>query len=290
LANLNKELEVAVKSRTEELSVTNNKLSHSLNDITDSINYAKTLQAAILPTQDTLDKWFPKSFVLFKPRDIVSGDFYWSANLSVNGVDIKYAVVGDCTGHGVPGAFMSMMGADKLNNIVIEKQINDVGEIINALNKSVKLAMRQDDSDSVTKDGMDLSILSIETMEDSKCMKLIYAGANRPLWIFRADGSFEEIKPDKVSIGGYTDTNYEFTVHEKLFYSGDRLFMFSDGFPDQFGGDNSKKFMTKQLRELLFRLNGTDIKVIGNKLDAAFKKWQGKEDQVDDVLVWGIEI
>jgi serine phosphatase RsbU (regulator of sigma subunit) len=289
LASKNKALEVAVKMRTEELSVTNTKLSHSLNDITDSINYAKRLQTAILPTKDILENWFPKSFILFKPRDIVSGDFYWSANLSFEDKQIKYAVVADCTGHGVPGAFMSMIGADKLNNIIIEKRVTEVSEIAMALNKSVKVAMRQNDRDSQTKDGMDLAIVSIQGLSDGNA-QINYAGANRPLWIIKRDGSFEEIKPNKMSIGGYTETDYAFQSHARTLEKGERIFMFTDGFPDQFGGKDSKKFMTKQLRDLVLTMQTNDIKVIGETLNQAFIKWQGKEDQVDDVLMWGIEI
>jgi serine phosphatase RsbU (regulator of sigma subunit) len=289
LANKNKELEVAVKMRTEELSVANTKLTHTLNDITDSINYAKRLQTAILPTKDILDSLFPKSFILFKPRDIVSGDFYWSANLSFEERKVKYAVVADCTGHGVPGAFMSMIGADKLNNIIIEKRVMDVSEIVSALNKSVKVAMRQNDHDSQTKDGMDLSVISIQELNNGKA-QLNYVGSNRPLWIIKRDGSFEEIKPNKMSIGGYTETDYKFQSHTRTLEIGDRLFMFTDGFPDQFGGATSKKFMSKQLRGLLMSHRSLNIKDVGDNLNQAFIAWQGNEDQVDDVLVWGIEI
>jgi serine phosphatase RsbU (regulator of sigma subunit) len=289
LERTNKELESAVVLRTEELSDSNIRLSHSLSDIRDSINYAKKLQDSILPSRFEIMKLFPQAFLLFKPRDVVSGDFYWTSSIEVNDQKYLFAAVADCTGHGVPGAFMSMMGSDKLNNIVNEKKEIRVEVILNQLNRAVKQAMKQDGEEVQTRDGMDISIVRIK-YNDERSVTVHYAGANRPLWILGNGGKIVEVKADKVAIGGYTDNEYQFTRHEFILEKRDRLYMFSDGFPDQFGGDSSKKFMTKKLREVLESNANLPIESLDQYLDRLFINWKGVEDQVDDVLVFGIQL
>lgn len=269
----NKILEEKVQERTIELAQKNK-------DITSSIRYAKRIQEAILPDKDIIFEHFPHSFILFKPKDIVSGDFYWFTEK--DGKKIVAAV--DCTGHGVPGAFMSMIGHNLFNQIVIEKGITAPASILYALNKGVQEALKQDGHDMETKDGMDVALCSIDIKE----RKIEFAGAYRPLYIINQENIFI-IDANKFPIGG-SQSNYEriFTSHDIKIKEGDTIYMFSDGYADQFGGENSKKFMVKQLQKLLINSYHLNMKDQETLLDKTIENWKGREDQVDDILVIGI--
>ena len=223
----NEKLEKIITDRTQEIREKNTQLGEALTDIKDSINYAKRLQDAILPKLDEVKKVFPENFIFYLPRDIVSGDFYWTSIQN----NQKVFIVADCTGHGVPGAFVSMLGNNLLNQIVNEKQLIDPSVILTELNKGVLSAFKSEDLVVSSNDGMDIAVISVDQQN-----KLIFAGAQRPLIIIR-DQEIIELKADKKSIGGRTNSSFVFTPHEIQLQKNDLIYMFSDGFADQFGGE-----------------------------------------------------
>lgn len=272
----NKILESKVAERTKELAEKNH-------DIMSSIQYAKRIQEAILPSRDHIYNKLNKSFILYKPKDIVSGDFYWFAEKN----NVKIFACVDCTGHGVPGAFMSMIGHNLLHQIVSEKGITKPGEILNALHHGVQVALRQGSNEVNTNDGMDVSLISI----DSKSGKIEWAGANRPLIIIDNQGAFNKYDGDKFPIGGaQLDSNRIFTTKEITYTPNSMAYMFSDGYADQFGGEKGKKFMVKRFYDLLLDIHTKDIMEQKYLLLQNIEGWKGDHEQVDDVLVIGIGI
>ncbi|MCW3105061.1 MAG: nprA [Bacteroidetes bacterium] len=257
-------------------------IEHKNKEITDSINYAKRIQESILPVRKEIQAAFPQSFVLFKPRDVVSGDFYWYARRG----DKNIIACVDCTGHGVPGAFMSMIGNTLLNEIVNEKGIEKPSEILDLLNERVRQSLKQDLADNGTQDGMDLALCSI----DLKRGILEYAGANRSLYIVRND-ALDEIKPTKSAIGGHKlIEDKKFQNHEIRIQDNDSIYMTTDGYADQFGGSLGKKFMVKRLNQLLIELQPLPMEQQGERLERSLESWQGNVEQVDDILVIGIKL
>jgi serine phosphatase RsbU (regulator of sigma subunit) len=254
-------------------------------DITDSINYAKRIQTAILPSVEHIQNFLPESFINYQPKDIVSGDFYWFTEK--NGKLI--IAVADCTGHGVPGAFMSMIGNDLLTQIIIEKGITQPNLILTHLHEGVKNALKQDADSSKTKDGMDIALIAINKNDHSA---IEYAGALRPLWaVKKTDGTLTEYKADKHSIGGaYSAEQKEFTNNPISLQKGDVIYLFTDGYADQFGGEQGKKFMSKNMKELLRGIRDLTMEEQKNKIHASFTDWKKNREQVDDVLVIGIRI
>lgn len=295
LAKENKILEGKVIERTakiekqkDELHVAYKEIEHKNvlveqknRDITDSINYAKRIQNAILPLDIEIQKSLPQSFILFKPRDIVSGDFYWFAKVENKSI---LACV-DCTGHGVPGAFMSMIGNSLLNEIVYEKKIHEPSKILNYLNDGVRLSLKQNKQDNETHDGMDIALISIEGMN------LQYAGAHRPLYLIRS-GKLQEINATKFAIGGMQlgDDKKIFENNSFTIEKDDSLYMFTDGFVDQFGGEKGKKFMAKRFQELLLSIQDKSMGDQKNILESVIDNWKSNLEQVDDILVVGIKI
>jgi serine phosphatase RsbU (regulator of sigma subunit) len=276
----NEKLEGVIAIRTKEIREKNTQLGEALTDIKDSINYAKRLQEAILPKQDEVKKIFPQNFIYYLPRDIVSGDFYWTSKQE----NKKIFVVADCTGHGVPGAFVSMLGNDLLNNIINENQVTNTSKILTNLNKGVLNAFNSDDVSYNTNDGMDIAVISIDENN-----LLQYSGAHRPLTIVR-NKEIIELKPDKKSIGGRTELDFVFKPNEIQLMKDDTIYMYSDGFADQFGGVKGKKYLTKRLKELLIEVSGLAINTQKNKIDKEFLNWKGNLNQLDDVLLTGIKI
>lgn len=274
-------LENKVEERTIELRFEKEKVSAAHKDIQDSINYARRIQNTILHGEVEWKNLLPDSFVLYHPRDVVSGDFFW---LFQHGENILVAVA-DCTGHGVPGAFMSMIGHTHLNEIVGQEKVTDPARILERLHAKVSKSLKQD-SGSETRDGMDIALISI----DYKNNKVKFAGANRPLFVVR-DGNTEDIKADKYSIGGgYDIGERKFTENEVEIKKGDVLYLFSDGYADQFGGVKGKKFGKKQLRELLTKVSALSMEHQKDAIDAAYEEWKGDLEQVDDILLIGIRI
>ncbi len=250
-------------------------------DITDSINYAQRIQQAMLPDLEEIKKQLPESFVLFKPRDIVSGDFYWFHSTS----SFLFLAAADCTGHGVPGAFMSMIGSSLLNEIVVEKQIHTPGLILDELRKGIIKALKQKNENSNNQDGMDIALVRI----DLNTCRLEFAGANNPLFIVR-NGKMLEIPADKMPIGTYIDIDKPFTNHASELRKGDALYLFSDGFADQFGGPKGKKFSWKRTEELLCELQHKRMEDQKNILNESIEEWKKETSQTDDILVIGIKI
>lgn len=271
----NKILENKVAERTKELAEKNK-------DITSSIEYAKRIQEAILPSKDVIFSKLKKVFILYKPKDIVSGDFYWFAEK--NSFNI-FAVV-DCTGHGVPGAFMSMIGHNLLHQIVLEKGIIEPGEILNHLHKGVQESLRQGQNEINTNDGMDVSLIAVNYKD--KIVK--WAGANRPLVLIKSDGEYLKYDGNKFPVGGaQLDVNRQFTTHE-VNVNNAMTYMFSDGYADQFGGDKGKKFMVKRFNDLLSVIYHKNPEQQRKELENSFEQWKINHEQVDDVLVVGIGI
>lgn len=269
----NKILEEKVEERTQELAQKNK-------DITSSIQYAKRIQLAILPPLEQIFKYFPQSFVLYKPKDIVSGDFYWFG--VKDGKKIIAAV--DCTGHGVPGAFMSMIGHNLLNQIISENGITEPDEILNSLHRGVQAALKQGTNVVDTSDGMDVALCCIDSKNDT----LEFAGAYRPLFIVNGK-KFEKIEADKSPIGGsQLDADRKFTSHKIKINKGDTFYMASDGYADQFGGEKGKKFMVKRFNELMLAMQPQSMEEQCKTLDSTFESWRGTYQQIDDILVIGI--
>ncbi|MCB0428654.1 MAG: SpoIIE family protein phosphatase [Flavobacteriales bacterium] len=274
-----RELENIVAERTREVVEQKEIIEAKNKDITDSINYARRIQEALLPPGNLESQAFSDSFVLFRPKDIVSGDFYWFGTRA----GIAHLAAVDCTGHGVPGAFMSMIGHNLLNQIILEQGIAEPGEILTALNRRLKKAFNRSKRENDTRDGMDMALCSI----DSKTGQLMFAGAMRPLYMF-ADNELKEIKGDKQPIGGLTSDDFHFTTHRLDWAEGDAFYIFSDGYADQFGGPSGKKFMSKKLREIITGMQHQTMQEQLKKLVSEFESWKGKEVQVDDVLVMGV--
>jgi serine phosphatase RsbU (regulator of sigma subunit)/tetratricopeptide (TPR) repeat protein len=250
-------------------------------DITDSINYAKRIQQAKLPDKKEIASALPQSFVLFKPKDIVSGDFYF---FSRKDQDIFLAAA-DCTGHGVPGAFMSLIGSERLEDAVLQN--SDTSEILKQLNRGVKASLRQTDSDVSTRDGMDIALCAVNT----KNRIIKYAGANRPLWIIRNGQTvMEEIKPTKKAIGGFTEDNQYFDSHEIKLQQGDTFYICTDGYADQFSGQRGKKLMTKKFKEILIGIQDKSMESQEKHLNDFIEDWKSGTEQVDDILVIGVRI
>lgn len=272
----NKLLESKVAERTKELAEKNH-------DIMSSIQYAKRIQEAILPSRDHIYTRLNKSFILYKPKDIVSGDFYWFAEKN----NVKIFACVDCTGHGVPGAFMSMIGHNLLHQIVSEKGITEPGEILNALHNGVQSALRQGSNEVNTNDGMDVSLISIHSISG----KVNWAGANRPLIVIDKAGTLTKHEGDKYPIGGaQLDGNRQFNTKSINYEPNSMAYMFSDGYADQFGGEKGKKFMVKRFYDLLLEIHSKDIMDQKYLLLENLEKWKGNHEQVDDVLVIGIGI
>jgi serine phosphatase RsbU (regulator of sigma subunit) len=271
-----------VVRQKEEIETKNQELEVLYKHVTDSIKYAKRIQEAILPPDSLVKRVLPNSFVLYKPKDIVSGDFYW-----IDEKDNKtmFAAV-DCTGHGVPGAFMSIVGYNILKHSVNNNNFTTPSLILDALNEGVSETLHHGHEESNAKDGMDLSFCTI----DYKNMELQYAGAFNPLYLIR-DGELIQTKADKFPIGLFLgEEKKKFTNHTFKLKQGDVIYIFSDGYADQFGGPNGKKFMANHFRDLLLDVHKHPIEKQKDLLNKTIEEWRGPLDQVDDILVIGVKI
>jgi PAS domain S-box-containing protein len=249
--------------------------------INDSINYAKRIQNAILPNSRHINKALPDSFILYKPRDVVSGDFPWFVQIKN---DIFIAAV-DCTGHGVPGALLSLIGYFLLNDIVRSRKITEPGKILDLLDEGVTQTLRQDQDDSATKDGMDIALCRINAEDRT----VEYAGAHRPLWYMKG-GAMEEVKGNKFPIGGGIYKNQtNFTTTKLHLAKGDSFYFSSDGFPDQFGGPEVRKFGPKKTREIIEQIHKKSMQEAAQVFDTEWEGWKGEHKQTDDVLLIGIK-
>lgn len=250
-------------------------------EILDSINYSRRIQGAILPPDKTVKRLLPDSFILYKPKDIVSGDFYWVTEW---GNKIMFAAV-DCTGHGVPGAFMSIVGQNILNQSVNEYGLSKPNLILNSLNKGVSRTLGTDE-ENIIRDGMDLALCAL----DKKNMILEFAGAYNPLWILR-NNEIIEIKGNKFPIGSFMDDAIQnFDNHEIKLEKGDLLYVFTDGYADQFGGPKAKKFKDKNVKKLLLENCNESLERQKEILETTIENWKGELEQIDDILIMGVKI
>jgi ligand-binding sensor domain-containing protein/serine phosphatase RsbU (regulator of sigma subunit) len=249
-------------------------------DITDSIHYAERIQKAILTSEAQIKDAFTSYFILFKPRNIVSGDFYWFGGTQ----QYTIVVAADCTGHGVPGAFMSMLGITLLNKIIIEEKIYDSAQILNNLREDVISSLQQNDLNAVNKDGMDITIVVV----DKENHKMNFAGANNSMYFLR-NGEITQFKGDKMPVAIFVNMR-EFNSTQIDLQRGDRFYLMSDGYEDQFGGPNGKKFMSKQLVDMFKEFIKVPMQDQQKLFDKRFNDWKQNIEQVDDVLLMGFEI
>lgn len=276
----NEILETQVKERTAQLQHQKEIVEDKNKEILDSIHYASHLQNAILPQLHVLEECFSEHFVLYQPKDIVSGDFYWIEKIA----DGILVAVADCTGHGVAGALMSMLGVSLLNQIVNENGVTEPAKILDNLHEAVARSLQQTQNNS--NQGMDIAICNFNFSNKT----IDYAGANRP-FVFLQNNEVKAITADKAPVGG---TQFErikgYTNHTIPFDGVSTVYLYTDGYADQFGGPNSKKIMTGKLKELFIHKKDTNLKKQLQFLKDFFNSWKGNMEQVDDVLVMGLKI
>jgi serine phosphatase RsbU (regulator of sigma subunit)/ligand-binding sensor domain-containing protein len=296
-------LEALVRERTEEIERSKEQIEEQRDiayrqkkEILDSISYAQKIQQAVLPSQQYVDDMLLEHFILYRPRDIVSGDFYWMKKIN----NYIAVVAADCTGHGVPGAFMSMLGSSFLNEIVTRRSLDNAAQILNRLRSKVKKSLHQEGKEGEQKDGMDIALIII----DSETLELQYSGAYNPLYIIRQNKhidiqddsidletrfEFIQLKADRQPIGIHLNEK-DFTNHVFQLQNGDNLYSFSDGYVDQFGGETGEKFKHKRFKDLLLSVQGKPMSEQKTILEHAFVRWKRDLAQIDDVLVMGIKI
>ena len=278
LASYRHEMESKVALQTSEIRDQKERVTELYSDLQASIDYAQRLQETILPGTEAIREVFPDHFIFFRPKATVSGDFYWFANKGKK----RMVAAADCTGHGVPGAFMSLVGHNALNQAT--KVYNKPSQVLNAVNRLSAQALRAHENHLV-KDGMDIALVSIDT--DS--MELEFSGAQNPAYIMRS-GELIELEGDAFSIGSYVNGEREFTHKNFTLQSGDSIYVFSDGYADQFGGPQGKKFMRKQFRQMLVEIASLDMAKQREEITRRFDQWKGEGEQLDDVLVIGVRV
>jgi PAS domain S-box-containing protein len=261
-------------------------------DLIDSITYAKNIQHAILPSQSSMEQAFPEMFVVYIPKDIVSGDFYWyntvrastSNSLADTGIRIDVIAAVDCTGHGVPGAFMSLVGYTLLNQTLTSPEVNTPADVLAYMNRELQKTLNKKQEEIAINDGMDMSVCAF----NRQTMKLNYAGANHVMYMIR-NKEVLTFDGDKQAIGLQSIDQYKpYTNHEIEVKKGDVIYMFTDGFEDQFGGPKGKKYRSSHFREFLQSIHTNEMPKQKEMLQKEFKDWKGTHEQLDDVLVMGV--
>ncbi|MBA3665923.1 MAG: GAF domain-containing protein [Bacteroidetes bacterium] len=280
-ANLYQNLEQKVTERTQEVQKQKAIIEEKNKDITDSIKYAKKIQQAIAPNIEDFNRNFTDSFILYKPKDIVSGDFYWFDHFE-NETTVFAAA--DCTGHGVPGAFMSLICSDIMYKVINDQKINDPAKALMSIDDRLVHLIKKS-SEASANDGMDIALCTYHKPSH----KLFYAGAHRPLLLIR-NKEIIEYRPNKYSIGGHTSEGKHFDLAEVNVLPGDLIYLLTDGYADQFGGDNGKKFKYKNFKELVLSVSDKPMKEQKEILDETFEAWRGTLEQIDDVCVIGVKI
>ncbi len=281
------EQNVQITEQKEEIEEQRDLANKQKKDITDSIEYAKRIQTALLPPLSFIRRSLPEHFILFKPRDIVSGDFYWMMNKD----DKIIIAAADCTGHGVPGAFMSMLGTAFLNEIVNKIVENEhiyslqANEILNQLRNYIIESLHQSGANNESKDGIDMALCII----DPDKQKLQFAGAHNPLYLIR-NNELKIFKGDRMPVSIHQKADKSFTNHEIDIYEDDVIYIFSDGFVDQIGGPKHRKFMSRNFQELLLKIHEKSMDVQEQILEKTFYDWKGDYIQLDDILVIGIKL
>ena len=295
----NKELEQKVIERTAEVVKQKEKTEKANKHLTDSIQYAKRIQEAVITDVDKIQKAFPNSFILYRPKDIVSGDFYWFEEVEVPNIvpndtkldvhqpfiTLKILVVADCTGHGVPGAFMTVLGSSLLDEIILEQRTVNPSKLLQTLDYKILDRLQNEDSKRQVRDGMDLSVFIL----DETNQQIQITGAKNSVYKVQND-NIEEIKTSSFAIGGFQDQDKTFPVYTFPVRSGDTYFLYSDGYQDQFGGEKGRKFLKKRFRELLKEISPLPPIEQKTILEQKILAWQGEEIQTDDILVVGIQV
>jgi len=275
------ESKIEISQQNLVLEQTTEIVKRAYGNITDSINYAKRIQDALLPNKDLLKDWFQDYFILFKPTDVVSGDFYWFTQVKNKVV----VIVADCTGHGIPGAFMSILSIESLHYIVNVQGIDDADQIVNQLHENTRLLLRQHETKNM--DGMDIAVVIV----DLKHKILEFAGANNPLVLIK-NGEMHHIKADRFAVGGYQkEDKREFTKHIFHVTEGDSFYIYSDGYQDMCGGADSRRFISQRFRRVLREISAKSMPAQKTILKKIMKFWLRREvKHLDDILVMGIQI
>jgi serine phosphatase RsbU (regulator of sigma subunit)/Tfp pilus assembly protein PilF len=269
----------------EELKLLNETTNSQKDEIISSINYAQRMQSAILPPEEYITELLNENFILYKPKDIVSGDFYWIKQVN----HYIILVSADCTGHGVPGAFMSMLGISHLNEIVQNREITQANQILNELRKQIKNSLRQSGKREGSRDGIDLALCVIDTRTNV----MQYSGANNPLYLISNNNGktvFKEIKADAMPVGVHFSTDISFTNHEIQLEIGDTFYIFSDGYLDQIGGDKKHRFTSEKFKKLLMEIHDQPMYEQKEILEQNLNDWMGTHAQTDDILVIGARV
>ncbi len=280
---ITKKQKLIIEKQKLEVELQKELVEEQHKEIKDSMEYAKRIQSAILPPSRIVKEYLKESFILYKPKDIVAGDFYWMESVALTGNNKEQKILfaaADCTGHGVPGAMVSVICNGALNRSIREYGLTEVGEI---LDKTREIVIQEfEKSDEEVKDGMDIALCSLEGN------KLHYAGAHNPLWIIR-NGVILETKANKQPIGQF-DNPTPYTTHSFELEKGDSIYIFSDGYVDQFGGEKGKKFKTKAFRTLLLSIQDKSMEDQKAIIDESFESWRGSLEQIDDVCVIGVRV
>ena len=274
-----------IEAQRDFVTAHKNQILEQKKAMTDSIHYASRIQNAILPPEQYFHEILNDVFILFKPRDIVSGDFYWIKQVN------QYVILAaaDCTGHGVPGALMSMLGMSYLNEIVERREITQANQVLNELRKQIRNSLRQHGQPEESKDGMDMALCVI----DEKNKVLQYSGANSPLYLIRdKNGTPEltEFKADRMPLGYYQGRFKPFTNNDIHLEFGDMFYLFSDGFNDQKGGEESRKYLSKNFKKLLLEIHQEPLQDQKQLLETTITDWMGEIPQIDDILVIGVRV
>ena len=291
ILNEEKELSTQLGSQASELEDQKNQLEVAHAQITSSLDYAQRIQSSMLPTNFELRRNVTDSFIFFRPKDVVSGDFYWFEKVRRGRSEFLILAAADCTGHGVPGAIMSMMGGNQLTNIIYYQNYIEPEKILARLDKAIKFELYRDEQVTQRRDGMEIMICVIDL--DSLEMK--FAGAGMPLLRLQKDGEMDVFKSPKLMIGGVEgddekEVEEQFNLATLQLEEGDKIFLASDGFQDQFGGPDDKRYMARNLRKFLERNREDKMKEVGSKVEQEFDRWKGLTEQTDDVLVIGVEV
>lgn len=269
-----------LEANKKNIELKNHQLELQKKEIVDSINYAKRIQDAMLKDEEHTSTHLPPHFILFKPKDIVSGDFYWALEKE----NFLYFAAADCTGHGVPGAFLTLLGTSFLNEINATDKVLSPAQILDQLRE--KFVKELSSTHEKTRDGMDVSLIRINI----KTLEAVWAGAYNPLWLIKkGENTISEMQADKQPVG-YSETITNFTDNSIKFQKGDQFILFTDGYADQFGGQEGKKFKHKQLKSILLEIKDLNPDLQKHTLQESFDKWKGNLEQVDDVLIIGIKL
>ena len=291
ILNEEKELNSQLGTQASELKVQKNELEAAHAQITSSLDYAQRIQSSMLPTNSELRRNVTDSFIFFRPKDVVSGDFFWFEKVRRGRSEFLILAAADCTGHGVPGAIMSMMGGNQLTNIIYYQNYIEPEKILARLDKAIKFELYRDEQVTQRLDGMEIMVCVI----DLDTLEMKFAGAGMPLLRLPKDGQMEVIKSPRLMIGGVEgddekEVEEQFKLETLQLDEGDKIFLASDGFQDQFGGPDDKRYMARNMRKFLEKHRELKMKEVGGKVEQEFDRWKGKEEQTDDVLVIGIEV